>query len=352
MPILARRLRAAAAALPLVGLLSCRGPEQGMAWPPLLSRAPAPAVTPAAWPQPGDDGAIEEPAAGTAVPAEDLGPVATPTQPGIVAAVLIGASAHFEFYASDGIGPLPAAKLAAAAERIYTDVSGRLGAGLSTPIKVTFSPPAVGTCALRGLAQTDRAELTLFATPATDRAQLWGVLAHEVAHSIHLNGMARGTQDDRLLVEGLATWAAGNYWLVWKQSPSFDAAAAGYLHSGGYVPLDEAFATLGSDLYALSPAGDCLRDVAYAEAASFLGLLIERSGLNTLLTLAPAHGAQVEDGQAPQPAALDYQAAYGEPFAQLTEEWLARLRALPAGGSSACGVDAGGVVTQHAGLGL
>ena len=57
------------------------------------------------------------------------------------------------------------------------------------------------------------ADISIMVPEAMSPAYLYGVLAHEVGHVIYWATGA--TFRRRGMVEGLASWAAGDYWLAW-----------------------------------------------------------------------------------------------------------------------------------------
>lgn len=264
--------------------------------PPAVTRAGTPTTRAAAGPTP------------TNVP----GPVAIPTAPPLADRPALQ-TARFRFFDPEGTHGAQLALLGAEADAIYDYVSGRTGLRLDRPIAVVVQTPAPGNCPARGVAFSGGERIGLFAGPETSAEQLRAVLAHETVHILHFAAVRDG-RTDLTLAEGLANWASLRYWSAWQGFASFEDATRAYLADGRFVPLDD-------------PPADCTvprRDVIYNERASFVGYLIDRYGFDRLLaasgTEVPASGGSLEQ-------VADYQAVYGQSFAQLIADWLAWVRA-------------------------
>src|SRR5690606_37397195 len=100
---------------------------------------------------------------------------------------------------------------------------------------------------------------------------LLGVLAHEVGHLFEV--MTLGGNGQSLLSEGLASWAAGRYWIGMLGLASLRDAAAHYLETGMYIPLPQTL----DELHLIYPRPDttsgeeCVarRDIVYTQWAAF-----------------------------------------------------------------------------------
>lgn len=115
----------------------------------------------------------------------------------------------------------------------------------------------------------------------------FGVFAHEVSHIIHKHGFAENLSGGSGFDEGLATWAAGQYWNEWHGTPSLQASVRTYLEAGTYLPLYKQYDVYGVKSEATKSDEDCLdrRDTLYTEWAAFircciLGLFIDLSDTN------------------------------------------------------------------------
>jgi hypothetical protein len=248
------------------------------------------------------------PGAGTPSPDRPRPPVfpTQPRNPGQPAAQ----TEHYQFFDPEGAHAATVALLASEAETIYTYLVERTGLQASAPIPVVVQTQAASECAARGIAYRDGRRISLFATPDTPPARLRLILAHESAHILHMP--YTGADIDVNLVEGFAHWASLRYWSDWQGLASFDDAVRAYLADGRFLPLDN------------PPAGCTIegRDVIYNERASFVGYLIGRSGLDSLLA---ATGTAVPLRRATLPYIADYEAIYGKSLAMLLDDWVASL---------------------------
>lgn len=189
----------------------------------------------------------------------------------------MGASEHFTFYAEAGAAAPP--EVGARAEEILEYVSRRLSAAYAGSIDVLFRELPDIACPPRGLARPEPPRdlqeapiIYVFAGDDTDRDQILGVLAHEVAHVLHARALEHGRSGNRALDEGFAHWLSADYVYAWYGTPSYDALARGYVEAGTYLPLYEHFELrsvyedLGTD------AADCLqrRDQLYSQWGSLL----------------------------------------------------------------------------------
>lgn len=130
---------------------------------------------------------------------------------------------------------------------------------------------------------------------------LWAYLDHEITHALSRELVPNGGQTNTLLSEGLATWTTGGHYGL---EPVHEMAAA-VARSPAYVPL----ADLLTDFRAAQ------HEIAYIEAASFVGWIIERWGLETFKRLY---------GHATTPHLV-----LGRTYDELEQEWLRWLSAQP-----------------------
>lgn len=236
----------------------------------------------------------------------------------------IAETAHFEFYAEDGYFPVTVDEFKNQAENVYDDISARLNASTEKKIPVTFHRPSAEPCSPRGLVLYPPGLILIFADEQTSQEQILGVLAHEVGHILHLEGdFAGGTP---ALYEGLATWAASEYWNAWHGSPSLEASVMSYLAQDTFLPLYENYEEVSQTSTLTSEACLARRDTLYTEWAAFIDYLIKQYGWEKLHTL---FGMPIfeERGNEIIIKPPDFQGVYGSSLNQLEAAWLAYLMA-------------------------
>lgn len=123
-------------------------------------------------------------------------------------------------------------------------------------------------------------------------------LDHELTHAVANRLIPRGGSSSALLAEGLATWATGGHY----GPEPIHAMAAALPGMGRYIPLQR----LRDDFHAEQ------HEIAYIEAASFVGWLIERYGLASVKEF---YGA---------PASAER--FFGAPYDELEAAWLRWLQ--------------------------
>lgn len=192
---------------------------------------------------------------------------------------------HFTFNLEAIRLPVSIFELEEQAEIIYNYVSTRFGVSIDRKITVFFEPPRNKPCDSRAIAIVgeDSDSAIVFHVPEDmSSAYLFGILAHEVGHVI--NWAIEPTLRARGMTEGIASWAAGEYWLALFGHSSLDEAVRSYLAVSQYIPLQEL------DTYMIVPEfeehylEDCIqrRDILYTEWASFIAYLISIEGLEKL----------------------------------------------------------------------
>ncbi len=229
-------------------------------------------------------------------------------------AVLAATTAHFDVFVPRG-SPLEAlaAGVAATAEAVLPTVEARMETRLADRVRVSLIPAeqAPQPCEPRGAAIPSRRRVVLFAGPATlEPRAMAAFLAHELGHQLTLDRWG-ALGDDRRLSEGVATWAAEPYWLVWRGWPSLAAGVRDLHAADAFGPLAET----REGCYLTAE-----RDVYYSAWASFVGFLGDRYGWD-------AFGAALQHPPVADDLA-DYVAAFGRPLPDLLAEW---ERALAAG---------------------
>jgi hypothetical protein len=236
---------------------------------------------------------------------------------------------HFTFHTNgDGYLPVDLERWKVEAEVIYAYVAERVQAESDEKVAVGFLPPQQQECPIRGLAaQGDPPQVILYADENSPETYLFGVLAHELGHSIPSEGFPGGLPNDLALTEGLATWASGKYWEAWKNVDSMDALVNQYIEQGVYLPLNEAVTMPQVYPWQDGAGKDCLerRDQIYAQWGGFVGYLIERYGWEKVHQLFESARTVVENDQNVN-YPTDYPAVLGLALNQIEAEWLNEIR--------------------------
>lgn len=240
---------------------------------------------------------------------------------------VIAETPHFEFYADDDYFPVPVDEFKEQAEVVFDYVSTRLQTSSGQKIAVSFRPPSTEPCPARGLAMPGESPPRIFimADEQTSQEQLLGVLAHEVGHILHHaeNALASGNS---ALSEGLATWAAEDYYNAWQGMPSFDDRVRSYVRDGVYLPLYENYELRNTYRDETISSEDCLarRDTLYTEWATFIDYLIEQYGWAKLRELYETPDVDNRRGEIViKPP--DFESVYGHSLNQLEAAWLTQL---------------------------
>jgi hypothetical protein len=201
------------------------------------------------------------------------------------------------------------AELAIKGEHALSYIQRRFAVTLSERVSVgvysTSQAPGRGT---RGIAYTyGDTNVRIYYRPGEDKHAALVVLTHELAHALQAEAYGKEAQSraDTVLLEGLASWIAGEYWLSLEEASSFQARARSLYHAGYSGNL----AAMGR--------GDL--NAAYDMWAGFVDYLTSTYGWDRFNTLY-AHGR----GRAPGSA--DYAGVYGKSFRELQNEWYATLR--------------------------
>jgi hypothetical protein len=232
----------------------------------------------------------------------------------------VAESVHLEFYMEKNYAPVDIAWWQQQAEQIYGDVSERTDTSISTKIIVAFLKPHTGNCAPRGITYREQEPMILiFADQETSREQVLATFAHELGHAfLHQKFEGSG---DTALNEGLATWAAGNYWQTWKGA-SFDENVRLYINNGTYLPLFQNYDL--SQVYEDTPGCLNRRDTLLTELASFMEYLIRTYGIDKMDELFNVQQPELAESQyIIYPP--DYKGVYGFEFNQLEAAWVISL---------------------------
>lgn len=165
--------------------------------------------------------------------------------------------------------------------------------------------PSVGT---RGIAYTDADNVQIFYRADEDLQRALVILAHELAHQLQAEayGVEAQRRADTVLLEGLATWIAGEYWLSLSGAPSWQARSRDLVQAG-----------YGASLAAAGRTADS--DTAYELWAGFVDYLATTYGWDRF-------NALYVSGRGRAPGSADYQGIYGKSFGELASEWRATLK--------------------------
>jgi hypothetical protein len=231
-----------------------------------------------------------------------------PRAPGVptpTAAPLAGdylqAGSQIELVSADGLfNDEERARLAADLDRALGYVVQRFGSSPTGRISAYIGiDPG---CGIHGIAYTDVRTAQVFTCRDLPVSRAVNIMAHEFVHQLcHDRYGDAHLSADLILVEGTATWGAGQYWL--GDAQSFRAFVRPWLEAGAEIPLAES--------YVGRPIADM--NQLYYQWASFVEFLIEQYGRDSFDQL-------YLTGQN-YPASSDYQGVYQKPFAELEAEW-------------------------------
>ncbi len=160
-------------------------------------------------------------------------------------------------------------------------------------------------CMLRGLARTDQRVLEVVTCNDLPQRRVINIAAHEFVHQLaHDRYGAVHMQSDLIMLEGIATWGAGSYWL--GGSPSFRAFVRDN-YRANLMPLATHYR--GRSIHEMNQL--------YYQWASFVEFLLETHGRERLDALAVTGNRQ--------PGSGDYVGVYGVPLGELEQAWRAWL---------------------------
>ena len=228
---------------------------------------------------------------------------------------------YLDLYAVNNYSPVGVQWWQQESKQVYEYVSKRLDTTVSEKIIVTLVPPKSGNCAPRGTTFHEQPPvIMIFADQDTGKEQILAVLAHELGHVfIHQKYENLG---DLALTEGMATWAAGEYWKEWK-GVDFNSGVRAFIENGTYLSL--------SQNYDLEKAyddnsSDCIpqRDILLTELASFLDYLTQNYEAEQLAALLDTRQSElINDQRVVYPP--NFKDVYGLELNQLEYEWLKTL---------------------------
>lgn len=181
-------------------------------------------------------------------------------------------------------------------------VAQRFGSGLTSG--VTASVLRADGCGLHGIAYTDVRNVQVYSCDSITRGQAVAILAHEFIHQLAQDryGSAH-LHADLILSEGVATWAAGQYWLAGK--PNFRVYVRDQRRAGLTYPLATHYQGLGVGAM----------NTLYYQWASFVEFLIDTYGRESFDRLYVSGAGD--------PGSADYTGVYQKGLPELEQEWSA-----------------------------
>jgi hypothetical protein len=222
---------------------------------------------------------------------------------------LIVSGRRLDFYVGSGtFSQEEVADMAIKAEHALSYIQKRFDVALTERVSVGVYPvsqaPGRGT---RGIAYTyGNTNVRIYYRPGEDQHDALVILSHELAHALQAQAYGKEAQSraDTVLLEGLASWISGEYWLSLSDSSNFQVRAR-ELYQAGY----------SGNLAAL---GKQNLDVAYDMWAGFVDYLAYTYGWDKLNTLYVSCRGRA-------PGSADYMGVYGKSFQELYTEWYATL---------------------------
>lgn len=161
----------------------------------------------------------------------------------------------------------------------------------------------------RGVAYTwGETNVRIYYRPGEDLHDALVILSHELGHALQAEAYGREAQSraDIILLEGLATWISGEYWLSLSGAPSFHARAR-ELYQAGYR----------GNLAAMTQVANS--DAAYEIWAGFVDYLARTYGWDKF-------NALYVSGRGRAAGSANYRGIYGKSFAELAAEYQATLK--------------------------
>lgn len=192
------------------------------------------------------------------------------------------------------------ARLAAETERALRYVEQRFETAPTGRISAYFGlEPA---CGIHGIAYTAERTTQVFTCHELPISRAVNIMAHELVHQLcHDRYGDRHLSADLVLLEGTATWGAGDYWL--SGSPNFRSFVQPWLAAGQELPLGQSY--VGLPISSMNQL--------YYQWASFVEFLIEQYGRPKF--------DQVYVTGSSDPGSSDYSGVYGKRFDELEAEW-------------------------------
>lgn len=200
------------------------------------------------------------------------------------------------------------AELGARSELALSYVQRRFAVQLSRRVSVgVYTKGLAPSRGTRGIAHTREDFVRIFYQPGEDMQKALVIISHELGHQLQAEAYGNDAQSraDIVLLEGLATWISGEYWLHMVDAPSWQARSRELVRAG-----------YGANLAAV---GNIDSDTAYELWAGFVDYLATTYGWDKF-------NALYVSGCGRAPGSADYQGIYGKSFSELAREWRATLK--------------------------
>lgn len=219
------------------------------------------------------------------------------------------AGRRLDFFVGRGtFAPEEVADMAIKAEHALSYIQRRFDVALSERVSVGIyhasQAPGRGT---RGIAYTyGDTNVRIYYRAGEDQHNALVILSHELAHALQAEAYGKDAQRlaDTVLLEGLASWISGEYWLSLSGAGSFQSRARELYHAG-----------YRGNLGALGRGN---LDVAYDMWAGFVDYLAGTYGWDRF-------NALYVSGRGRAPGSADYSGIYGKSFQELYTEWYTTL---------------------------
>jgi hypothetical protein len=229
-----------------------------------------------------------------------------PTLPG----TFVTSTRRLDFYVGGGsFSSAQVAEMAIKAEHALSYIQRRFAEPLDERVSVgVYSRSASPGRGTRGIAYTSGNNVRIYYSSGEDSYDALVILSHELAHALqaHTYGDDVQSRADTILLEGLATWISGEYWLSLSGAPSFQARAR-QLYAQGWRGSLTSFAGAGNSV------------AAYEMWAGFVEYLANTYGWDTVNML-------YASGRGRAAGSSDYRGIYGKSLVQLQNEWYATLK--------------------------
>lgn len=229
-----------------------------------------------------------------------------PTLPGR----FVTSTRRLDFYVGSGtFSADQVAEMAIKAEHALSYIQRRFSEQLDERVSVGVysrsQSPGRGT---RGIAYTSGNNVRIYYGAGEDSYDALVILSHELAHALqaHTYGDDVQSRADTILLEGLATWISGEYWLSLSDAPSFQARAR-QLYQSGWRGSLTSFAGAGNSM------------AAYEMWAGFVEYLANTYGWDTVNQL-------YASGRGRAAGSSNYRGIYGKSLLELQAEWYATLK--------------------------
>ena len=211
----------------------------------------------------------------------------------------------FDILIENNLYPDERTELATEIQQAFEYVSGRLGARASARFKAALAIDA--QCGLHGITRVDERIAQVYSCNDIPRTRAVVIMAHELGHQLEYERYGqRQLEADQILSEGVATWAAGKYWL------------GGHADFRSYVREQRAAGALAPLATNVTREDFAAMNKLYYQWASFVEFLIDDKGGRERFDQLYITG-HLSAGSA------NYVGVYGEDLNALERQWLAWL---------------------------